>query len=120
MMEEAPPPCIAAHVEVDTSEIENQLRELTERAERLLTPEQQASLEEKARRVAEVAVETRVEVNGVLMTRQEWKRYMDQCSHKHFTHPGVELMDGSRMSICNRCKFIQHESIAKMIEGGEL
>lgn len=61
--------------------------------------------------------EPKVEVNGVMMTRQEWKHYMEDCPHESFSHPGVELMDGSRMSICDRCKFIQHEEIAKLIEG---
>jgi hypothetical protein len=60
---------------------------------------------------------TRVEVNGVMMTRREWKEFMDECPHERFAHPGVTLMDGSPMSICERCKFIQHEAIAKMIEG---
>lgn len=64
-------------------------------------------------------VEPKIEVNGVMMTRREWKHYMEDCPHEHFTHPGVTLMDGSPMSICDRCKFIQHEAIAKMIEGGE-
>lgn len=63
------------------------------------------------------ALEPRVEVNGVLMTRHEWKRYMEDCPHEKFSHPGVTLMDGSRMSICERCKYIQHEAIAKIIEG---
>ncbi len=61
--------------------------------------------------------EHRIEVNGVLMTRREWKHFMEECPHESFSHPGVELMDGSRMSICDRCKFIKHEEIAKMIEG---
>jgi hypothetical protein len=59
----------------------------------------------------------KVEVNGVIMTRREWKEFMDDCPHERFAHPGVALMDGSPMSICERCKFIQHEAIAKMIEG---
>ena len=59
----------------------------------------------------------KIEVNGVMMTRREWKHYMEDCPHESFSHPGVELMDGSRMSICDRCKFIQHEEIAKLIEG---
>lgn len=63
--------------------------------------------------------EPKVEVNGVMMTRQEWKHFMEDCPHEHFAHPGVELMDGSQMSICERCKFIQHEAIAKMIERNE-
>lgn len=58
----------------------------------------------------------RTEVNGVMMTRGEWKDYMDACPHEHWTHPGVKLMDGSEMSICDRCKLIQHTPIAKMIE----
>lgn len=65
------------------------------------------------------APEPRTEVSGVMMTRPEWKRFMEQCPHEHFTHAGVELMDGSPMSICDRCKFIQHEAIAKIIEGQE-
>lgn len=60
-----------------------------------------------------------VEVAGVMMTRGEWKVFIDHCPHEHFTHAGVELMDGSKMSICDRCKFIQHEAIAKIIEGQE-
>lgn len=60
-----------------------------------------------------------VEVNGVQMTPSEWKTFMEDCPHESFSHPGVELMDGSRMSICDRCKFIQHEAIAKIIEEGE-
>lgn len=59
----------------------------------------------------------KVKVNGVMMTQREWKDYMQECPHEEFSHPGVELMDGSRMSICKRCKFIQHEEIAKLIEG---
>jgi hypothetical protein len=61
--------------------------------------------------------EPKIEVNGVMMTRREWKHYMEDCPHESFSHPGVTLMDGSRMSICDRCKFIQHEEIAKIIEG---
>jgi hypothetical protein len=61
--------------------------------------------------------EAKIEVNGIMMTRQEWREYMNDCPHESFSHPGVELMDGSRMSICDRCKFIQHEEIAKIIEG---
>lgn len=61
--------------------------------------------------------ETRIEVNGTFMTRSEWKEFMNECPHERFVHPGVTLMDGSPMSICERCKFIQHEAIAKMIEG---
>lgn len=64
-------------------------------------------------------IEPKIEVNGILMTRQEWKEYMmHDCPHEKFSYPGVELMDGSKMAICDRCKFIQHEAIAKMIEGG--
>lgn len=63
--------------------------------------------------------ETKIEVNGTLMTRQEWKAFMDACPHESFAHVGVALMDGSRMSICERCKQIQHEAIAKMIEQGD-
>lgn len=63
--------------------------------------------------------EAKIEVNGIMMTRQEWREYMNDCPHESFSHPGVELMDGSRMSICDRCKYIQHEEIAKMIEVGE-
>lgn len=62
-------------------------------------------------------MDAKVEVNGVMMTRREWKEYMDECPHESFAHVGVALMDGSRMSICERCKFIQHEEIAKIIEG---
>lgn len=61
--------------------------------------------------------EQKVEVDGKMMTRWEWKEFMDNCPHEHFAHVGVELMDGSRMSICERCKFIHHEAIAKIIEG---
>lgn len=50
------------------------------------------------------------------MTRREWKQFINDCPHEHFAHPGVTLMNGSRMSICERCKFIQLEAIAKMIE----
>ena len=116
-MEDTPPPCIAAHVEVDTSAMENQLRELSEKANELLTPQQRERLEKKAAAAAKAALEPRVEVNGIMMTRQEWKHYMEDCSHESFTHPGVTLMNGSPMSICNRCKYIQHEAVAKMIEG---
>lgn len=63
--------------------------------------------------------EPKIEVDGKMMTRREWKHFMEDCPHEHFAHPGVELMDGSRMSICERCKFIQHEAIAKMIERNE-
>lgn len=62
-------------------------------------------------------VTRKIEVNGVMMTRREWKHFMDDCPHESFSHPGVTLLDGCRMSICNRCKFIQHEGIAKLIEG---
>jgi len=41
----------------------------------------------------------KVEVNGVMMTRQEWREFMKECPHESFSHPGVELMDGSR------CRF---------------
>lgn len=61
--------------------------------------------------------EPKIEVNGELMTRHEWKRYMDECPHAHFAYPGVTLMDGAPMAICERCKFIQHEEIARIIEG---
>lgn len=60
-----------------------------------------------------------VEVNGMDMTRSEWKNYMNDCPHEHFTHAEARLMDGSKMSICNRCKYIQHEGIAKLIEKGD-
>ncbi len=60
---------------------------------------------------------TRIEVNGTLMTQSEWKDYMQECPHERFAYPDVTLMDGSRMAICERCKFIQHEAIAKMLEG---
>lgn len=65
------------------------------------------------------APEPKVEVNGVMMTRGEWKQFMEDCPHEKFAHVGVELMDGSKMSICERCKYIQHEAIAKIIEGEE-
>ena len=65
------------------------------------------------------SAEPKIEVNGVVMTRRAWKHYMDDCPHESFSHVDVELMDGSRMSICDRCKFIQHEEIAKLIEGEE-
>lgn len=64
-----------------------------------------------------IHTDKKIEVNGVMMTRREWKQYMEDCPHEHFIHPGVELIDGARMSICDRCKFIQHEAIAKLIEG---
>lgn len=51
------------------------------------------------------------------VSRREWKDYMDECTHEHWTYPDVKLMDGSLMAICNRCKFIQHAPIAKLIEG---
>lgn len=60
-----------------------------------------------------------IEVNGVMMTRMEWKHFIEDCPHEHYTHPGVELMDGTEMSICDRCKRIQHTVIAKMEEGGD-
>lgn len=63
--------------------------------------------------------EKRIEVNGTMMTRTEWRQFMKECPHEHFSHPGVTLMDSSPMSICDRCKFIQHEAIAKMIEQGD-
>ena len=63
-----------------------------------------------------MTAEYRIEVDGKMMTRQEWKRFMEDCPHEKFAHPGVKLMDGSKMSICERCKYIQHEAIAKMIE----
>lgn len=66
------------------------------------------------------APEPKVEVNDVMMTHAEWKVYVHECPHESFTHPGVMLMDGSPMSICNRCKFIHHEPIAKMIEREEV
>jgi hypothetical protein len=69
--------------------------------------------------MAESPGDGRVEVNDIMMTRAEWKDYINDCPHEHWTHPGVTLMDGSPMSICDRCKFIQHEAIAKIIEGGE-
>lgn len=56
------------------------------------------------------------EVNGVEMTRGEWKLYMEDCPHEHWAHGCARLMDGSKMSICERCKYITHESIAKIIE----
>jgi hypothetical protein len=88
--------------------------------DRLLSPDQRGRLEEQATRVIKSALkDDRVEVNGILMSIGEWKVYIEDCPHEHFTHPGVTLMDGSRMSICNRCKYIQHEAIAKMIEGEE-
>lgn len=61
-----------------------------------------------------------MEVHGVMMTRMEWKHFMEDCPHEHYSHPGVELMDIGRMSICDRCMRIQHEEIAKMEEGGEV
>lgn len=108
----------------DKSELRDILqraREAEEEATRLMTPEQRARLEEKLEAVlAKEAAEHRVEVNGIWMTRREWKEYMEDCPHEHFSHPGVTLMDGSPMSICDRCKFIQHTPIAKMIEQGEV
>lgn len=73
-----------------------------------------------AQKQAEVATGQRVEVNGELMTRRQWKDFMAACPHEHFSYPGVTLMDGSPMAICDRCKFIQHAAIAKMIEGEEI
>lgn len=61
--------------------------------------------------------EKMIDINGVMMLYAEWKEYMHSCPHEHWTHAGVKLMDGSKMSICDRCKFIQHEAIAKIIEG---
>lgn len=58
-----------------------------------------------------------IEVNGIKMSRMEWKHYVADCPHEKFTYPGVKLMNGSLMAICDRCKFIQHEAIAKIIEG---
>lgn len=58
-----------------------------------------------------------IKVNGIKMSRQEWKHYMDDCPHDKFSYPGAKLMDGSLMAICDRCKFMQHEPIAKIIEG---
>jgi hypothetical protein len=58
-----------------------------------------------------------IEVNSVMMTRREWKHYMEDCPHEKFAHPTVTLMDSSPMSICVRCKYIEHETIAKLIEG---
>lgn len=100
--------------------LERRVRELLAEEDGLLTPEQRKRLEEKAERamVAELKDE-RVEVNGTMMTRSEWREFMHECPHEHFSYPGVELMDGSKMAICDRCKFIQHEAIAKMIEGEE-
>jgi len=60
-----------------------------------------------------------IEVDGVKMTRAEWKAMIESCPHEEWAHVGVRLMDGSPMSICKRCKFIQHEAIAKIIEGQE-
>lgn len=62
----------------------------------------------------------KIEVNGVWMTRSEWKDFINDCAHPTWNHPGVELMDGSEMSICSRCLFIQHTPIAKMIEGEQV
>lgn len=101
------------------ADFEARIRELLVEQDRLLTPEQRERLEKRAAAAARAALEKKVEVNGVLMTRREWKRFMDECPHEHFEHPGVTLMDGSRMSICKRCKQIQHEAIAKMIEKGD-
>jgi hypothetical protein len=56
------------------------------------------------------------EVNGIQMTRQEWKEFVEDCPHEKFSYPGVKLMDGTLMAICNRCKVIQIEAVAKMIE----
>lgn len=58
----------------------------------------------------------RIEVNGVMMTRGEWRDYMSACPHPKFSYPDVELMDGSKMAICERCKYVQHAPIAKIIE----
>lgn len=121
-MQERPPEGLldeAAGSVADTDAVERRIRELVAEEERLLTPEQRKRLEEKAVLALKAELEPRVEVNGVMMTRREWKEYMEDCPHEKFSHPGVTLMDGSRMSICDRCKFIQHEAIAKMIEGEE-
>lgn len=118
-MQPEPPPGFEPPAVAVPGAIKDRLRELHEQADALLTPEQRQRLEEKAVAAARAALEKKVEVNGVLMTRREWKRFMEECPHESFSHPGVTLMDGSRMSICDRCKFIQHEAIAKMIENGE-
>jgi hypothetical protein len=58
----------------------------------------------------------KIEVNGAWLTRAEWKDLMHSCPHPTWNHPGVTLLDGSEMSICTRCLYIQHTPIAKMIE----
>lgn len=60
-----------------------------------------------------------VEVNGQMMTRAEWRALMEYCPHEHWNHPGVKLMDGTEMSICQRCLYIQPTAIAKIIEEQE-
>lgn len=118
-MQPEPPPSVEPPEVAVPGNVEARLRELMAEEERLLTPEQRARLEEKAKHAMLAELESKIEVNGILMTRQEWKEYVEECPHEHFSHPGVELMNGSKMSICDRCKFIQHEAIAKMIEKGD-
>lgn len=70
----------------------------------------------KVTSVPDPAAETKIEVNGTMMTRSEWREFQHECHHSTWSHPGVRLMDGSEMSICTRCLLIQHTPIAKMIE----
>ena len=105
---------------VDSKALEKRVRVLLAEEDRALTPDGRKRLERKAERALLAELAPKVEVNGIKMTRREWKEFMEDCPHESFTHPGVTLMDGSPMSICDRCKFIQHESIAKMIEGEEI
>lgn len=62
----------------------------------------------------------KIEVGGQWLTRSEWKLLMHECSHDHWNHPGVRLLDGTEMSICTRCLYIQPTPIAKIIEGEEV
>lgn len=117
-MQPEPPPGFEPPDVTVPGDVEARLRKLMAEEERLLTPEQRERLERQAARAAAASLEKKVEVNGILMTRREWKEYMEDCPHEKFSYPGVTLMDGSRMAICERCKFIQHEAIARMIEQG--
>lgn len=52
-------------------------------------------------------------VNGIRMTRQEWKDFMLACPHEHFSYAETEL---GEYAICDRCKHITPAEIARLTE----